>query len=209
MQLSKLLSRTLSILAFSVAGLLATSASAQSQNYLEVTPAQPSDTTGKIEVLEFFAYNCPHCNALQPMIENWAKTLPDNVVVRPVPVAFNAKMADMQRMYYTLEALDRLDLHSAFFHALHDEHKRLFDAAPMADWAAEQGIDKATFESVFKSFGVSTKLARANELTNAYKVEGTPTLAIGGRYVTSPSMTNSYEATITQAQALLDRILNK
>lgn len=207
MQLNQLLSRAFSILALSAAGLLAASASAQTQNYIELTPPQPSDTAGKVEVLEFFAYTCPHCKTMEPLVANWAKTLPDNVVVRPVPVAFNASMADLQRMYYTLESLDRLDLHNAFFRAIHDERKRLFDAKAMAAWAAEQGIDNQTFEGVFKSFGVNTKVSRANELAKAYKVEGTPTLVIGGRYVTSPSMNSSYEATITQAQALLDRVL--
>src|SRR5690606_10210714 len=161
MQLSQILSRFLSILALSLAGLLATSASPHTTGYAELTPAQPSDTTGKIEVLEFFAYTCPHCKAIDPLVENWAKTLPDNVVVRLVPIP---GVESLQRMYYTLESLDRLDLHKAFFHALQDERKQLYDLKAMADWAAEQGIDKQTFEDVFSSFGVNTKLSRANEL---------------------------------------------
>lgn len=205
MQLNPLLSRAFSVLALSVAGLMATTA--QAKNFVELTPVQPSDTAGKVEVLEFFAYTCPHCKIMEPMVASWAKTLPDNVVVRPVPVAFNASMAPLQQMYYTLESIDRLDLHNAFFRALHDDRKRLFDAKSMADWAEDQGVDKQAFEGVFNSFGVKTKVARANELAKSYKVEGTPTIAIGGRYVTSPSMNPSYEATIVQAQALLERVL--
>ena len=143
---------------------------------------------------------------MEPQVTALAKSVPDNVVVRPVPIP---GVESMQRMYYTLEALDRLDLHGAFFHALHDERKPLYELKDMADWAAEHDIDKDTFKSVFNSFGVNTKVARANELTDAYKVEGTPTFGVGGRYVTSPSMTGSYESTITQVRNLINMLSGK
>lgn len=175
--------------------------------HVTIEPAQPSDTAGKVEVLEFFAYSCPHCATMQPMVANWAQTLPDNVVVRHVPVAFNAGMADMQKLYYTLEALDRLDLHPKVFHAIHRERQRIYNAKAIAEWAEKQGVDRGQFESAFQSFGVNNKVARANELAKIYKVEGTPSLAVGGRYVTSPSMTGTYEGAIIEAQKLLDGIL--
>jgi len=187
---------------------LGASLTAQAQNYTNVNPVQPSDTVGKIEVLEFFAYTCPHCKAMEPLATRWATTLPDTVVLKPVPVAFNASMADLQRLYYTLEALDRLDLHRAVFRAIHDERKRIFDARAITDWVAQQGVDRQRFEAAFKSFGVQTKVARANELARVYRIDGTPTIAIGGRFTTSPSQNTSYEATITQAQTLLTRVLN-
>jgi len=187
---------------------LGLSVSVQAQNYANVNPVQPSDTAGKVEVLEFFAYTCPHCKAMEPLAARWATTLPENVVLKPVPVAFNASMADLQRLYYSLEALDRLDLHRSVFRAIHDQRKRIFEARAITDWVAEQGVDRQRFEAIFKSFGVQTKVARANELARAYRIDGTPTFAIGGRFTTSPSQNASYEATITQAQTLLTRVLN-
>jgi len=187
---------------------LGLSCAAQAQNYTSINPAQPSDTVGKVEVLEFFAYTCPHCQAMEPLAARWATTLPEHVVFKPVPVAFNASMADLQRLYYTLEALDRLDLHRAVFRAIHDERKRIFNASAMTDWIAQQGVDRQQFEATFKSFGVQTKVARANELARAYRIDGTPTIAVGGRFTTSPSQNASYEATITQANTLLQRVLN-
>ena len=206
MQLSKLLSRTISILAFSVAGLLATSASAQSQNYLEVTPAQPSDTTGKIEVLEFFSYGCTHCNALEAPFEAWIKAQPDDVVVHQVPIAFNAGMQPMQQLYYTLEAMNRLDLHPAVFAAIHQQHKRLFTKDAIIDWAKEQGLDAKRFEATYDSFGVNSQVQRANTLTESYAIEGTPTLAVNGRYITSPSHTGGYSETVTEVDRLVKQI---
>jgi len=207
MQVRTVLSRLLASASLAL-GLSISAVSAQAQNYSDVTPVQPSDTTGKVEVLEFFGYTCPHCKIMEPLMARWATTLPENVVLNHVPVAFNASMADLQRLYYSLEVLNRLDLHRAVFRAIHDERKRIFDAKAITDWVADQGVDRQSFEAVFKSFGVQTKVARANELARVYRIEGTPTLAVGGRFTTSPSQNTSYEATITQAQTLLQRILN-
>ncbi|MBF6616960.1 thiol:disulfide interchange protein DsbA/DsbL [Pollutimonas thiosulfatoxidans] len=207
MSLKNLLVRSLAIAAVSAGALFAPLGVAQAaENYVTVEPPQPSDTTGKIEVLEFFAYTCPHCNTIEPMVQKWAKTLPDNVVLKPVPVAFNASMADLQRLYYSLEALDRLDLHAEVFTAIHKERKRIYEADAIADWAASKGVDKQAFIDVFNSFGITSKVSRANELAKLYKIEGTPSIAVGGKYVTSPTMTNSYEATIEEAQRLVEEV---
>ncbi|NYT83279.1 thiol:disulfide interchange protein DsbA/DsbL [Alcaligenaceae bacterium] len=208
MSLKSLLLRAVACLAVSTGTFLAPAVQAQAANakYVTIEPAQPSDTAGKIEVLEFFAYTCPHCNALEPLVEKWSKTLPDNVVLRRVPVAFNASMEDLQKLYYSLEAMDRLDLHPAVFKTIHVQRKRIFDANAITDWIADQGVDRKAFQDVFNSFGVKSKVMRANELAKAYKIDGTPSVAVGGKYVTSPSLANSYEGTVTEAQRLLDTL---
>ena len=207
MSLKHLFLRALAILAVGSGALLLPAAQAQAADrYVVVEPAQPSDTTGKIEVLEFFAYTCPHCNAIEPLVQKWAKTLPENAVLRPVPVAFNASMEDLQKLYYSLEAMNRLDLHDAVFKTIHVQRKRIYDADAIADWVASQGVDRKAFMDVFNSFGIKSKVMRANELAKAYKIEGTPSIAVGGKYVTSPTMTNSYEGTIEEAQKLLEMV---
>jgi thiol:disulfide interchange protein DsbA len=208
MSLKNLLVRTFALVAIAAGTLFAPASFAQASNgqYVTVEPAQPSDTTGKIEVLEFFAYTCPHCHAIEPLLENWSKTLPENVVLRRIPVAFNASMADLQRLYFSLEALNRLDLHLEVFKALHDERKRIYDAKAITDWVTSKGVDRKAFEDVFNSFGIKSKLMRADELAKVYKIDGTPSIAVGGKYVTSPTMTNSYEATIAQAQKLVEMV---
>jgi len=195
--------RALSALALSTAFI---APSALAQSHTVVDPAQPSDTAGKTEILEFFAYSCPHCATMEPLVEKWAESLPEDTVLKRVPVAFNASMTDLQRLYYSLEALGRLDLHPAVFKAIHQERKRIYTEDTIVDWVADQGVDKAKFQSVFHSFGVNTKITRANELADTYDVQGTPSLAIGGKFVTSPSMTGSYQGTIDEAQRLLDSL---
>lgn len=206
MSLKNLFLRTVAVIAIGSSALFVPAAQAQDKGYVTVEPAQPSDTTGKIEVLEFFAYSCPHCNTLEPMVQAWAKTLPDNVVLKPVPVAFNASMADLQKLYYSLESLNRLDLHPEVFKAIHGERKRIYDAKGITDWVVSKGVDRKSFEDVFNSFGLQSKVTRANELAKAYNIEGTPSIAVGGKYVTSPTLANSYEGTITQAQKLVEMV---
>ena len=172
--------------------------------YVKIDPPQPTNTPGKIEVLEFFAYTCPHCSAIEPLVENWEKTLPDNVVVHPVPVAFNASMVDLQKLYYSLAVLNRLDLHSQVFKAIHEENQPIYDEKAITDWVASKGVDRAKFKEVFDSFGVQTKVKRATEMASEYKIAGTPSFAVDGKYVTSPAMTNGYESSIEETQKLVD-----
>lgn len=172
-------------------------------------PAQPSDVPGKVEVLEFFAYTCPHCAKIEPLVVNWRKTLPNTVVFKGVPVAFNASMKDLQKLYYALEAVGRLDLNDAVFKAIHEDHKQLFKADEITAWVVAQGVDRKAFTDAFNSFGVQTKVTRADELAKAYRIDGTPSFAIGGRFVTSPAQTGSYQGAIDETDKLVKRVLTQ
>ena len=143
---------------------------------------------------------------LEPLLEKWIKGLPADVIVKRVPVAFNASMKPLQQLYYSLEAMDRMDLHPKAFQATHEEKKRLFTKADIIAWAVAQGIDRAKFEALFDSFGVMSKVSRADQLVNAYKIQGTPSVAVAGRYVVSPSEAGGYQETIDQADALVKQV---
>lgn len=206
MSYATLLSRTFASLVLgclSLLTLLPAQAQTAQPRHLVLDPVQPSDTPGKTEVLEFFAYSCNHCAAIEPLVEKWRPSLPDNVVFRGVPVAFNAAMGDLQKLYFTLESLNRLDLHPKVFQAIHQEKKRIFDAKAITAWVAEQGVDRAQFESVFNSFGVQAKANRANELTKLYKIDGTPSFGVAGKYLVSPSMTGDYQSALDEVSRLL------
>lgn len=205
MQSSSLLRRVLAMTTFMTGMLLMPFALAQQDGrYQTLQSVQPSETSGKIEVLEFFAYTCPHCKAMEPLVSKWSETLPGDVTLQHVPVAFNANMADLQKLYYTLENLERLDLHAEVFKAIHDERKSLFTASEIIDWAADQGLDRQRFADVFDSFGIQARVSRADALAKNYKIEGTPSIAVGGQFITSPSMTNSYQATLSEADKLIE-----
>src|SRR5699024_7420760 len=122
--------------------ILSTAQSQEGKTYIELNKTQPSETVGKVEVIEFFAYTCPHCKAMEPLISDWSKTIPEDVALMRVPVAFNANLTDLQKLYFTLDNLERLDLHPKVFQALHNEGKSLYKADEIIEWAEEQGLDR-------------------------------------------------------------------
>jgi len=160
--------------------------------YRTLDKPQQTDSGKKVEVTEFFWYSCPHCNALEPDLEAWVKKQGDNIVFKRVPVAFRDSMVPQQKLYYTLEAMGKLDeLHAKVFNTIHVQRKRTDTDAEIAEFAAKNGIDKQKFLEVYNSFGVQSKVKRASQLAQAYQIDGVPLLAIDGRYLTSPSIVSA------------------
>lgn len=158
---------------------------------------------GKIEVVEFFWYSCPHCNAFEPTLEAWIKRAPKDLVVRRVPVAFRDDFVPQQRLFYALEAMGLLDkLHSKVFAAIHVEKQSLAKGEQIADWVAKQGVDKAKFLEQYSSFSVATKATRGTQLQNAYKVEGVPALGVAGRFYTDGSHARSMDRALQVVEFL-------
>jgi thiol:disulfide interchange protein DsbA len=149
---------------------------------------------GKIEVVEFFWYSCPHCNSFEPRLEAWARQLPPDVSLRRVPVAFRDDFVPQQRLFYVLEAMGRLgDLHSKVFQAIHVQRQPTDKEASIVAWAEKNGLDKAKFLELYNSFSVSTKARRAAQLQDQFKVEGVPALGIAGRYYTDGTMAGNMD----------------
>lgn len=145
-------------------------------------PVAVEAPAGKIEVVEFFWYSCPHCNAFEPKLNAWiAKQGPD-VVVRRVPVAFRDDFVPQQRLFYALEAMNKLDLHDKVFEAIHGQRNPLNREDSILAFVEKNGVDRAKFKDLYNSFGVSTKARRATQLQDAYQVAGVPALGVAGRY---------------------------
>ena len=143
----------------------------------------------KIEVVDFFWYSCPHCNAFEPLLQAWSAKLPEDVVLRRVPAAFRDDMVPQQRFFYALEAMGKVaDLHVKVFDAIHKERLPLVTLPPMADWVAKQGLDAQKFTELYNSFAISAKARRATDLMNLYVVEGVPAMGVAGRYYTDGTM---------------------
>ena len=169
--------------------------------------AQVEAPAGKIEVIEFFWYSCPHCNVFEPTFDAWSKRVPKDVVVRRVPIAFRDDFAPQQRLFYALEAMGVLDqLHRKVFAAIHGEKQSLAKGDAIADWVAKQGVDKAKFLEQYNSFSVSTKTGRATQLQNAYRVEGVPALGVAGRFYTDGSLAKSMERSLQVVEFLIAQV---
>jgi len=179
--------RLLAALALAGAAFLPVSAPAQQAvQFLEINPPLPTDAAGKIEVVEFFWYECPHCYSLEPRIEAWLKTLPKDVEFRRVPAMFNQQWALSGRVYYTLEAIGELDrLHRPLFDAIHNGGLKITNMKQLQDWLERQKVDLGKFNAAFKSFAVESRLKRALELTAASRIESVPQMMVNGRYLVS------------------------
>jgi thiol:disulfide interchange protein DsbA len=159
--------------------------------YLTLPTAQPTEAGNKVEVIEFFAYYCPHCNVFDPLLSSWVKKQGNNIVFKRVHVSSDPRVAPQQRLYYTLEAMGLVEqYHSKVFDAIHKDNLKLQSDQEVIDWAAKAGIDRAAFTSVYRSFGMPSKMRHAEGMMAAYKVDHWPFIAIGGKYTTSPSMAN-------------------
>jgi thiol:disulfide interchange protein DsbA len=157
--------------------------------------AQQTESSDKVEVIEFFWYSCPHCHAFEPALNEWVMKQGDAIVFKRVPVQFGQtpeqqqRFVPQQKLYYALEAMGKLDeLHQKVFDAIHVQRQALATDAAIADFVAKQGVDRTKFLDVYNSFSVQSKARRAAQLQNAYQINGVPTVAVGGRYLTAPSM---------------------
>ena len=170
-------------------------------------PAPVDAPAGKIELVEFFWYNCPHCNACEPVLSEWVKKLPKDVVFKRVPVAFRDDFVPQQRLFYALEALNLVEkLHARVFTAIHVEKQNLSKAPAIIDWVVKQGVDQDKFVEQFNSFSATTKATRAKQLQTAYQVEGVPALGVAGRYYTDGALAKSMGRVLQVVDHLTDQI---
>jgi len=158
-------------------------------DYRILDQAQPTESGAKVEVTEFFWFDCPHCAAWDPSLSAWVKKQGDKINFKKVPVAFRDSFVPQQKLYYTLEAMGKADeVVPKIFRAIHVEGQRINTDKTILAFIEKAGIDKQKFLDLYNSFGVQTKARRAAQLQEAYKVDGVPMIAIDGRYVTSPSV---------------------
>ena len=177
------------------------------KEYLVLAKPAPVDVpVGKIEVNEFFSYNCPHCAAFEPRLEAWVKKLPANVVFKRVPVPFVGTDVEVkQRFYYTLEAMGKVDeFQFKIFQAIHNERQRLIGEEAVLAWSEKQpGLDAKKFSDLFKSFAVSGKAKRATQVVEGYKVSGVPSFGIAGRFYSDGELAGTLDRALEVTDFLI------
>lgn len=199
----------LGVSALSTTTSLAQTAKAQQGvDYLTLDKPVPFEpVAGKVEVIEFFGYWCPHCNAFEPELEAWLKRLPANISFKRVPVAFNDAAIPLQKMYYTLEALGRVnDMQRKVFTAIHAEKINLNTQEGIVAWAVKQGIDQKKFVDTYNSFAVNTKVTKAKQLTNAFKIDGVPSLGVAGRFYTDATLAKGMTRALQVVEQLASEV---
>jgi protein dithiol oxidoreductase (disulfide-forming) len=169
-------------------------AAPQGPGYLTLSPAQPTQDKTKVEVIEFFWYGCPHCYALEPLLNQWLKTLPKNVTFIRQPAMFWSGSESHAKAYFIAEALNMVDkVHTDLFDAIQTKKQKLESEEELGKFFAAHGVKEAAFHEAYKSFGVDTKVRQAKSLPPRYNITGVPTMIVNGKYVTSGSQAGSHE----------------
>jgi thiol:disulfide interchange protein DsbA len=154
--------------------------------YATLSPPQPTGDDGKIEVIEFFWYGCPHCYHLEPEVNAWAKALPADVVFKRIPAYPSEAWGEAARIFYTLQAMGLLDkFHEKVFEAIHKDNVNLVNKKIRDEWLTKNGIEPKKYDEVAHSFTVASEMQRDKQMTMNYKVDGVPRLVVGGKYYTS------------------------
>ena len=166
-------------------------------------PVAPDAPAGKVDVIEFFWYSCPHCHAFEPTLDAWVKAAPKDLSIRRVPVAFNASFVPQQKLFYTLEGMGKLEaLHAKVFRAVHVEKAKLAKDDEILAWVTQQGVDAAKFKEVYGSFSVANQVRRASQLQDSYGVEGVPSMGVAGKYYTDGTMAGSMQTVLQVVEYL-------
>ncbi len=180
-------------------------------DYLAIGRPQPTDSPGKIEVLDFFWYGCPHCYAFLPELEAWRRRQGPDISFKHAPVDFGDPGREPHtRIFYTLQVLGRVDdLHTKVFEAFHVQHKRLLDANEIADFMADNGIPRDKWLATYNSFSIANMVGRARITFQSYGIDGTPTIAVDGRFLAAPTMVKSQANPNRAAMMTVDYIVDR
>ncbi|HRQ64012.1 MAG TPA: thiol:disulfide interchange protein DsbA/DsbL [Xanthomonadaceae bacterium] len=199
---------------FILAGLLLAGAcSAQSgsrfvegQHYFAITPAQPTASGNRVEVVELFSYLCVHCATLAPRLGAWKENMPEQAHFSHMPAIFNNDLATLARAFYAAEVLGILDQsHQALFRAIHVERKPLRSLEDLARFHSQFGVTEEQFLDAAKSFAVETKINRARQMGMRYQIDGTPTLVIAGKYRATITSAGGYDELFELIEELVAR----
>lgn len=177
----------------------------EGREYVRLGQTLPT-TAGKIDVVEFFFYTCPHCNAFDPGLEAWAHQLPADVSFRRVPVGMTLMHKLHQRMFYALEAIGGLtpQVHAGIFNAFHRGGVEANDEAAILGLVGKLGVDTARFKAAFNAFGVQAKVGQGLALAQAAGVDTVPALVVAGRWRTSPALAGTPgQSEVAQGQQAL------
>ncbi|MEE9492050.1 MAG: thiol:disulfide interchange protein DsbA/DsbL [Gammaproteobacteria bacterium] len=159
------------------------------KEYTVLSNPQPVASEGKIEVIEFFWYGCPHCYHLESEVDSFLKSLPDDVSFMRMPAILGPSWELLARGYYTAEILGVTEkIHKPLFEYLHKQRKRIRSVGDLQKFFVSKGVSKEDFDKTFNSFAVVTKTGRARQVRDRYQLNGVPAIAINGKFVTSPSM---------------------
>ena len=178
----------------------------EGSNYITLSSPVPTAQPEKVEAAALFWYGCPHCYQLEPTLKTWSETLPEDVNFVRVPAMFGGIWNLHGQLYYTLETMQaERAVHDSIFNALHNSDRKLSSATEIANFVAEQGVDKELFLKTWDSFSVKSKMEKAKQQAIAYQITGVPAMVINGKYRFDIGMAGGLQETVDVADALIEK----
>jgi thiol:disulfide interchange protein DsbA len=177
----------------------------QGKHYKLLQPAQPTNVApGKVEVVEVFWYACGHCYLLEPKLEAWdRKGRPADAQLVRLPAMWNNTLKTHARVFYTMELLGKPELNPEIWREINVKGNRLDTPAAIEAFFTSHGVSKAEFQKVFAGFAIDSKLMKAEDLNRRYRITGTPTVIVNGKYVTDVGMAGGEEQLFQVINALV------
>lgn len=190
---------------------------AEGKDYVKLpVPMAASAPKGKVEVIEFFWYGCPHCYRLQKPWEKWMAENANAIAYKPQPAILGKTWEVMARAHHAMVGSGGFDpmLHRDFFTAIHEKNLPLQTLegnepkALFAFVAKEKGKDYAEkFKKEYSVFSMGAKIAKDREMQASYRIEGTPTIVVGGKYSVNPGMSGGEAAMVPVVDFLVKKII--
>jgi thiol:disulfide interchange protein DsbA len=176
-------------------------------HYHVLPQAQPVQTGDQIEVLELFWYHCPHCFALEPVLEEWIDNeKPQNADYVRMPGIANKSWIFDARVFYALEALGLLDqMHADVFNEIHVRKNPFKELSDLQLLLEKHGVSETEFAAAFNSFAVDMKTKNAQKMMMRYQATGVPTIVVDGKYRASASTAGGHRELIELTNYLVDK----
>ncbi|MEX0942832.1 MAG: thiol:disulfide interchange protein DsbA/DsbL [Pseudomonadales bacterium] len=175
-------------------------------HYVELQVPIKTRNPGKIEVMEYFSYGCPHCYEFEPLLNNWKNGFGDDVEFKRTPAIWNRDYQVYAQTYYTAEALNVLEQsHAPLFQAIHGQRRRLNSPELMAQFFQEFGVDAIDFAKTYSSFGVRASVQQADARGRAFRASGVPALIINGKYRIEGGMAGNNANMLRIADFLIEK----
>jgi thiol:disulfide interchange protein DsbA len=93
--------------------------------------------------------------------------------------------------------------------AIHAEKQNLNTSEAIVAWVVKQGFDEKKFVETFNSFAVNTKVSRAKQLSNDYKIQGVPSLGIAGKFYTEGGLAKGMTRALQVVEFLANEVKAK
>jgi len=179
----------------------------EGMEYELLKTVQPAPTDGKVEVIEFFSYACPHCYRFEPYIKKWQETKPDNVEFIHVPAVFNKNWEALASLYYAAEVLGVQEkMHPIIFEAMHGEGKKIKSFDDLKALFEANGVSAEKLNQALNSFTVAAKTRRAKTMTQSYGIKSVPNIVVQGKYRTNGTLAKSHDNVFNVVDHLTDKI---